>query len=430
MSRSKSNSESSSGGSEEALVKPAGTELSCKAGNVAATEADSGGANGTSGKADDKSGKADDKSGRADDKSGGANGVPGRADDNSEGAADNCGHSPAGSGQDAPPAARRRREAVGFWLKSVRALILLFLVLVTLVSGTLVGVSVYRTYFAMPEEIEVPVIQGKDLRTVNRLLNDVGLRLRLEEGKYSNKFPEQIVLSQQPAPGKTVRRDREVLAVVSLGPELMTVPDLNGKSEREAEILLAEHKLTLGKVSETTKEGVTTNAIVAQKPSAGTRVKRGSTVNVEVNRSEDRVSVVVPDWTGKNIAGATKLIAKAGLKMGRISWSPSIKVQQGFVISQNPPQGAEVAAGSDVDLEVSAGSEGSRMIVQRFLDIVLPQGSYAHDVRVVLISGAGQQEVYRANQVVGERLQLWVAGCPGSDIEIYVNDVVVKRDRL
>lgn len=325
---------------------------------------------------------------------------------------------------------RGRREAIGFWLKSARSLILLFLVVVTVTAGLFVGIGVYRTYFAMPEEIEVPVIQGKDLREVNSLLNSVGLRLRLEEGKYSNKFPEQIVLSQQPAPGKTVRRDREVLAVVSLGPELMTVPDLMGKSEREAEMLLLEHKLTLGKVTETDKEGVTTNAIVSQNPTAGTRLKRGTAVNVQVNRSNVRASVAVPDWTGKNIAGATKAIEKAGLKMGRICWSLSTKVQQGFVISQNPPQGAEVASGSDVELEVSAGSGDTRMVVQRFLDVVLPQGSYSHDVRVVLISGAGQQEVYSARQVVGEHLKLWVSGCAGSDIEVYVNGIVVKRDRL
>lgn len=317
-----------------------------------------------------------------------------------------------------------------FWLYALRSLILLFLTVATITTGVVAGITVYRTYFAIPDEIEVPVIQGKDMREVNALLKSMGLRLRLGEGKYSNKFPEQIIISQDPAPGDTVRRDREVIAVISLGPELMTVPDLSGKSKRDAEILLAENKLQLGKVKEVEKEGVKTSQIVSQKPQAGARVKRGTPINIDVNISSTMAGVVVPDWTGKNIATAQALINKAGLRLGRITWSPSGKVQQGMIISQSPPYGAEVAMGSDVELELSAGPAEERMMVQRMIDVALPSGSDSHDVRIVLVSSAGEQEVYRARQIVGEHLRTWVSGCASADIEIYVNDNIVKRDKL
>ena len=314
--------------------------------------------------------------------------------------------------------------------KTLCFLVVLFLSVVTITLGVIVGATVYRTYFAIPEEIEVPVIQGKDIREVNRLLNNMGLRLRLEEGKYSNKFPEQIIISQDPAPGKTVRKDREVVAVVSLGPELMTVPDLNGKSLRDVDIILADNKLTLGKVKEVDKAGVKTIQVVAQKPKAGDRVRPGTPINVEINRGATVAGVVVPDWRGKNVATAKALISKVGLRLGRISWSPSTSVQQGFVIQHNPPYGAEVAAGSEVELEVSAGAASARMLVQRQLDLVLPKGSQKHEVRIVLVSGSGEEEVYHARQVVGDHLYVWVSGASGSDIEVYINGNMVKRDRL
>ena len=321
-------------------------------------------------------------------------------------------------------------SVVKFGWKTLCFLIVLFLSVVTITVGVIVGATVYRTYFAIPEEIEVPVIQGKDMHEVNRLLNDMGLRLRLEEGKYSNKFPEQIIISQDPAPGKTVRKDREVLAVVSLGPELMTVPDLTGKSLRDVDIILAENKLTLGKVKEVDKAGVKTIQVVSQKPKAGERVRRSTPINVEINRGSTVAGVIVPDWRGKNVATAKALISKVGLKLGRISWSPSTSVQQGFIIQQNPPYGAEVAAGSEVELEVSAGAASSRMLVQRQLDLVLPKGSQNHDVRIVLVSGSGEEEVYHARQIVGDHLYVWVSGAAGSDIEVYINGNMIKRDRL
>ncbi|MDO5296848.1 MAG: PASTA domain-containing protein [bacterium] len=314
--------------------------------------------------------------------------------------------------------------------KTLCFLIVLFLSVMTITLGIIAGATVYRTYFAIPEEIEVPVIQGKDIHEVNRLLTNMGLRLRLEEGKYSNKFPEQIIISQDPAPGKTVRQDREVLAVVSLGPELMTVPDLSGKSLRDVDIILADNKLTLGKVKEVDKAGVKTIEVVSQKPKAGSRVRPGTPINVDVNRGVAVAGVIVPDWRGKNIAAAKALIAKSGLKLGRISWSPSTSVQQGFVVQHNPPYGAEVAAGSEVELEVSAGAASARMLVQRQLDLILPKGSQKHDVRIVLVSGSGEEEVYHAKQVVGDHLYVWVSGASGSDIEIYINGNMVKRDRL
>ncbi|MBQ7568499.1 PASTA domain-containing protein [bacterium] len=317
-----------------------------------------------------------------------------------------------------------------FWWKALRFMVLLFLSTATIAFGVVAGITVYRTYFAVPEEIEVPVIQGKDLHEANRMLNSMGLRLRLEEGKYSNKFPEEIVISQEPAPGKTVRQEREVLAVVSLGPELMTVPDLNGKSLRDVDIILAENKLTMGSVKEVEKEGVKTIQVVSQKPKAGSKVRRGTPINIEVNKGASVAGVVVPDWSGKNVATAKALIAKVGLRLGRISWSPSTAVQQGFVIKQNPPYGAEVALGSEVELEISAGAASDRMLVQRQLDLVLPKGSRYHEVRVVLVSGAGEEEVYHARQVVGDHLYLWVSGSAGSDVEVYINGNMVKRDRL
>ncbi len=317
-----------------------------------------------------------------------------------------------------------------FWWRTIRFLIVLFLAATTLFAAAFTGITIYRTYLAVPDEIEVPVIQGKDLREANALLNRMGLRVRIDEGRYSNKFPEQIVISQEPEPGKTVREEREVLAVVSLGPELIPVPDLKGKSLREVGIILANRKLALGKVKEVNKEGCQTNTIVAQKPQSGTKVKRGTPVNVELNRGVDVAKVAVPDWRGKNIAKAQALLDKVGLRMGRISWSPSDSVQQGFVIQQNPPYGSEVAAGSEVELEVSAGAVSQRMLVQRHINLDLPAGSYDHDVRIMLVSGAGEQEAYHSKHLVGDKLDTWVSGPAGSDIEIYINGNLASRDRL
>lgn len=300
----------------------------------------------------------------------------------------------------------------------------------TLSFGLVFGVTIYRSYFAIPDEIEVPAINGKDIQEVNQMLTRLGLRLRIEEGRHNDKFPSRIVISQDPEPGKTVRKDREVLAVVSLGPERLAVPDLRGKSLREAKMLLANSRLELGKVSYTKADSGRPDEVIRQKPTAGALVKRSDSINVEMNRGFGMATVAVPDWKGKSISNAQVLLDKVGLRMGRIIWRRSDSVAKGRIIKQTPPSGSEVTSDTEVAFEVSAGADGDTVFVQRKLEIFLPAGSDSHSLKIMLLSGSGEEEVYRAEHVVGDNVVEWVSGPAGSEIEVYVNDKLFLRDRL
>ncbi len=317
-----------------------------------------------------------------------------------------------------------------FVWSSVKFLLLLAFSVITIVFSAVFGITVYRSYFALPASVEVPVIQGEDIRTANAILAKSGLRLRIEEGRYSSKFPDRIVITQEPAPGKSVRKDREILAVVSLGPEQMKAPDLTGKSRREAEMLLANSKLILGKVTEVQKNAEKPNVIISQKPAPGAYVKRGAAINIEVNVGTGMSAKAVPDWSGKNVSAAVPLVEKAGLNLSRVTWSIDEKAARGVIIGQNPPAGAEVASGSDVEFEVSAGMPGARMFVQKQVEVMLPPGSDIHKVKMVLVSAAGEETVYQAEHLVGDKVTAWVSGPAGSDVEIYVNDKLFRRDKL
>lgn len=324
----------------------------------------------------------------------------------------------------------RAKGGKSFVWFSVKFLLLLAFSVITIVFSAIFGVTIYRSYFALPASVEVPVIQGEDIRTANAILAKSGLRLRIEEGRYSSKFPDRIVITQEPAPGKSVRKDREILAVVSLGPEQMKAPDLTGKSRREAEMLLANSKLILGKVTEVQKNAEKPNVIISQKPAPGSYVKRGAAINIEVNVGTGMSAKAVPDWSGKNVSAAAPLVEKAGLNLSRITWSVDEKAARGVIIGQNPPAGAEVASGADVEFEVSAGMPGNRMFVQKQIEVMLPPGSDIHKVKMVLVSSAGEEIVYAADHLVGDKVTAWVSGISGSDVEIYVNDKLFRRDKL
>ena len=332
-----------------------------------------------------------------------------------------------GLGEDLPGGAR---EAAAFLWSAARSVVLALLVGVTLVFSLVLGVTIYRSYFAIPAEVEVPAIQGKEIREANDLLAGLGLRLRIEESRHTDKTPERVVISQDPAPGRKVRKDREILAVVSLGPEQIEVPDLKGKSLREVRLLLSERKLLLGKVTYTEAEPDKPEQVLTQKPGAGEAVRRSTAVDVKVNKGAGVATIAVPNWKGERISDVAARLEKAGLVMGGLVWSVNDEAPRGQVLGQAPPESSEVTPGSPVEFEVSAGPSGSRVFLQRRLSIELPSGSDVHRVRVVVESEAGEDVIYQGTHMAGNTMELWASGPPGAEAEIYVNDTLLRREKL
>ena len=56
--------------------------------------------------------------------------------------------------------------------------------------------------------------------------------------EFNNTVPEGNIISQAPAAGTEVLRDSPVNLVVSLGPDLVTVPDVIGMAQGDAESTL------------------------------------------------------------------------------------------------------------------------------------------------------------------------------------------------
>ena len=93
---------------------------------------------------------------------------------------------------------------------------------------------------------------------------------------FSDSVKEGTVISVLPAAGETVERGSSVNVEVSQGPELVAVPSITGAdSISEAVAILQGAGLKAGSVS-----GPAAGSPQGTSPGAGTKVKKGSTVNI------------------------------------------------------------------------------------------------------------------------------------------------------
>ncbi len=133
-----------------------------------------------------------------------------------------------------------------------------------------------------PEVSTVPDVIGKSKADATSALDKAGFKASVKE-QFSDSVPAGKVISQNPAGNLEVAKGSTVTIFVSKGTDTVVVPDTIGKSEGEAKAALE----AVGLVAKVAYEMHSGNGLViAQDITAGTKVKKGSTVNITVDATQ------------------------------------------------------------------------------------------------------------------------------------------------
>lgn len=189
-----------------------------------------------------------------------------------------------------PVTAGLQRSTHSMVFSMTKVAVMVFLMVMTATFATVFGLQIWDAYFEIPDAVTVPAITGKELAEANKALEDKGLHLSIQESRHTNKHPDRHIISQDPVAGRKVRKGRQILAVVSLGPELVDVPELKGKTLREARILLSNSRLRVGKVSYKQEKYGEPEQVLEQRPSGGEKVAKGRPVDLTVQRGSSSAS--------------------------------------------------------------------------------------------------------------------------------------------
>jgi eukaryotic-like serine/threonine-protein kinase len=186
----------------------------------------------------------------------------------------------------------------------------------------------------------VPSLTGADQATAARLLRQAGLQSRFI-GTASEDVPAGRVVSWVPNQGQQ-RQGTVVSVTLSSGPAPRVVPDLTGSSYEDAVTRLQGQRLVptrQNSFSDTVAEG----QVISTTPGPGSSVGRDTMVTVVVSAGPD--TVTVPDLLGTNVAGATRSLGQAGLKVAHV-----FGFADGRVFFTSPSAGSRVHRGSGVNL--------------------------------------------------------------------------------
>jgi serine/threonine-protein kinase len=125
------------------------------------------------------------------------------------------------------------------------------------------------------------------------------------------------------------------------------VPDVTGRSVKDAEAAISAVGLTLA-VDEQTSEDAPAGTVVSQDPPADRHIGAGGTVHAVVSRG-----LTVPDLGGRQCAEARAALAVAGWTMKPVRWRVAGIEDFGKIVAQDPPAGTLAPKKGQISVQVA-----------------------------------------------------------------------------
>jgi len=159
--------------------------------------------------------------------------------------------------------------------------------------------------------VEVPSLTNLSMLEANESLHRKGLYLNIEGEDFDSAIPAGRILRQDIPAGNKVKEKRAIKVIVSKGPRVSSVPLLVNNQLGDAESLLMEKGLSIGRTISVHSDSFEKGIIIAQKPEPHERLTDKITVLVSLGPHE--LIYYCPDFLNRSIENTRQTADKIGL---------------------------------------------------------------------------------------------------------------------
>lgn len=209
-----------------------------------------------------------------------------------------------------------------------------------------------NSIFSEKIDVDLPNFVGQSLESVENNPDYSKFNFTIEED-YNSTYAEGQIYAQSPNPPKTIKEDGDITLYVSLGVEIVTIPDLIGYANGEAVSTLQDMGLVV-MIETTADEDYKDNVVIDISPEVGTEVKSGSPITVTINSLTKTNNARVPNLVGSPLQEAIARLNSYGLVMGEITYAESAEPKD-TVLSQTLGEGTICPQNTRVGVTVSSG---------------------------------------------------------------------------
>ena len=282
------------------------------------------------------------------------------------------------------------------------------------------------------DNVIVPSLVGKDVVAALEILTELQLNTKVNGSEYSQQYLKNHVIFQEPDAGSEIKKGRDVRIIISKGARTVLMPNLTNLSMLQARMIMEENDVSRGQVSRTYNKGYAKDHIIAQVPSAGKMITRGTPVDLLVSLGSRSEEYKMPDLTGFSLDDAVLTIEKSNLGVGVIRSRFDRQKPLNRIIRQDPPAGYRISAKSPVDLVINRPARKAtkdRMHLPLFGSLLQHQidnGFLKKSVRVELENPIRSREIFNDYVKPGEMLWILIPRDQEASVFIFEDDELVR----
>ncbi|HLW79950.1 MAG TPA: PASTA domain-containing protein, partial [Terriglobia bacterium] len=229
----------------------------------------------------------------------------------------------------------------------------LFLLFTVLVAVALISAITTIRLTIQGHQETMPNLVGRPAEAAERVLNALGLELKIEGRMFNPKYAADQIVSQVPPPGTRVKVGQHVHVLVSLGQPRVTIPNVVGWSARAAQIAAIQNGLSVGDLVAVYAPGSAVDQVVAQDPAASAAQIHSPAVNLLVSLGDPAPAYECPSFVGRPLSEAQLILQQSGLKAGSVKPVPREGTPVNTILSQTPEAGGKISPDADVTFEVA-----------------------------------------------------------------------------
>lgn len=231
--------------------------------------------------------------------------------------------------------------------------------LIAVIIIVLIGIGIFGAFsgwFSNNKVVEVPSFIGKTYDEALIVAKEKGLNLIKGNDVYSQVQDEGLIDSQTPSEKTEVKVGGDVTVFVSKGKKNNVVPNVLGKSQEEARLMLENSGFTLGEVTfmDSTQEKDT---VIDQSIAAGSTYKSGQPIDIVISSGGGENLVSMDYLIGMDFDSAKAKIESLELVVGNITYEETKSQESNIVLWQSVKAGYEVKKGDSIDLKLSKAPE-------------------------------------------------------------------------
>ncbi|WP_266367899.1 PASTA domain-containing protein [Tellurirhabdus rosea] len=214
------------------------------------------------------------------------------------------------------------------------------------------------------QTVTVPDLKRMSADELEDFLADHDLRYEISEDcTYVAGAEPYTVYLQYPRPGTKVKEGRKIyLTITTPNPPMIIMPKLVDQTLISAQYALTSNGLGLGKlkfVPDPAQNSVLKQLYRGKEILPGTRLPKGSIIDLEVGDGYGNTKFPVPNVVGMPLDEAKLTIKGSNLQVGTVIEVDDPEKEVGTVLKQNPAakSGATIRVGEIIDLWIVGPAE-------------------------------------------------------------------------